>query len=159
MIMKFLLFLTLLFFTSPSFSQTDSTKTEINNICQTINSKNDTSSFTFYDGDTLKDGQAGYRDIFYTYRIEKKSNSIVYINVWHNTETDNLTHEFYFQKENLIKAIITNYSLSPTTTFYLWNNTLIDQEPSAPLFWKAFNQLGYCAYNVVERHLKKPKPK
>jgi len=157
--MKFLGIFALLLFTLNSYCQTDSTTTGINNICQIIDLKKDTSSFTFYDGDTLRSGEAGYRDIFYSYRIEKKSSLILYIKVWRNAQIDDWSHEFYFQNGNLIKAIITKYSLSPTTTFYLWNNTLIAQEPTEPLFWEAFNQLGYCAYKVVTRHTNKPKSK
>jgi len=157
--MKLVGLFTLLLLSFYSYSQTDSTTTGINNICQVIDSKKDTASFTFYDSDTLRAGEAGYRNIFYSYRTEIKSKAILYIKVWRNTETDNWSHEFYFQNGNLIKAIITNYSLSPMTTFYLWNNTLVAQEPSEPLFWKAFNQLGYCAYKVVERNINKPKSK
>jgi hypothetical protein len=153
--MKFTGLFILLFFTLYSFSQTDSTKTGINNICQTIDSKIDTSSFTFYEGDTLKAGEAGYRNVFYSYLIENKTNIILYIRVWR--KTSDLNHEFYFQNGNLIKAIIAKDSFGPETTFYLWNNTFIAQEPTMTLFWKAFNQLGYCAYTVVGRHINKPK--
>ncbi len=77
--MKLLGLFTLLFFTLNSYSQTDSTKTGITNICQSIDSKKDTVSVTFYEGDTLRAGEAGYRNIFYSYRTEIKSKAILYI--------------------------------------------------------------------------------
>lgn len=143
----------LLLFTLYSFSQTDSTKTGINKIIQTIDSVGDTSSFTFYESDTLKAGEVGYRDVFYTYRIGNKTNDVLYIRVWH--KASDLNHEFYFQNGNLIKAIIAKDSFGPETTFYLWNKTFIAQEPTMTLFWKAFNQIGYYAHMVVKRHFYK----
>jgi antitoxin component YwqK of YwqJK toxin-antitoxin module len=148
--MKFLGLFVLLFFALKSFSQSELTKTGINSIIQAIDSIKDTSSFTFYEGDTLKVGEVGYRDVFYTYRIGNKTNDVLYIRVWR--KTSELNHEFYFQNGNLIKAIIAKDSFGPETTFYLWDNTFISQEPTMTLFWKAFNQIGYYAHTVVKRH-------
>ena len=145
--MKFLSLFSLLFFNLYSYSQTDSTLEGINNICEVLNSKKDTSSFTFFEADTLSQGEVGYRNVFYSYRLENKSNVILSIRVWR--KTSDLNHEFYFQNGNLIKAIIGQDSFGPKTTFYLWNNTYIAQEPTMTLFWKGFNQLGYCAYKIV----------
>jgi hypothetical protein len=140
-----------------SFGQTEATTNLVDNICRSIDSRKDTASFTFYEGDTLRTGEAGYRNVFITYRTDKKSKRVLYIKVWRNNETDNWSHEFYFQNGNLVKAIITGYAFSPTTTLYLWHNTLIAQEPAEPLFWKGFDQLGYCVHKVVARRILLPK--
>jgi hypothetical protein len=151
--MKLASILILLLSNLASFSQSDSTATGIEAICQAFNTKKEISSFKFYDSDSLPSGKAGYANYTYSYKTENKSNDIFYIKVWRDDENKN--DQFYFINGNLIKAIITGYPLSPTTTFYLWNNNLIEQRPSFELFYKAFNQLGYCAFEKVKEHIYK----
>ena len=155
--MKLANILILLLSNLTSFSQSDSTTTGIETVCQAFNSKKDVSAFKFYDSDSLPSGKAGYANYNYSYRTEIKSNDIFYIKVWRYEEDRN--DQYYFLNGNLIKAIITGYPLSPPTTFYLWNNNLIEQRPSFELFYKAFNQLGYCAYEKVKEHIYKIKTK
>ena len=154
--MKLVNILILLLSNLASFSQSDSTLTGIEAICQTFNTNKGVSASRFYDSDSLTSGKAGYPNNYtYFYKTENKSNNIFYIKVWRDGENRN--DQYYFLKGNLIKAIITEYPLSPPTTFYLWNNNLIEQRPDFGLFYKAFNQLGYCAYEKIKEHIYKTK--